>query len=357
MTMHSFDNPLLAINAIKVFGLAVLGFIIAGALTPLLAHYLYKYKAWKKNIPVHGMLGKTPVFNKLHKARKTNTPRMGGLLIWVSVLILAIIMSLLALSGNQWLEKFNFLSREQTWLLLFTLVIAGLIGLLDDLLSIRKKGGKGFGLKWRVVVVLALGLIGALWFHYKLDWQTIHLPYFGDFAIGWTYIPLFVLTMLGLFGGTPIDGLDGLAGGTMAASFGAYAGIAFANGQINIASFCAVIGGSLLAFLWFNIPPARFYMGETGMIALTATLAVVAFLTNSVAVLPIIAFPLFATSGSIILQAVSKKIWNKKIFLAAPLHHHFEALGWPHYKITMRYWVVSVVLAVIGMVIGLIGRG
>ncbi len=274
MTIHPFDNPLLVINAIKVFGLAVLGFIVAGILTPLLSHYLYKYKAWKKNIPNSGIFGKTPVSHKLNKSRKTNTPRMGGLLIWVSVLILAIIMSLLALTGNQWLEKFNFLSRGQTWLLLFTLVMAGIIGLIDDLLSIRKKQSKGFGLKWRIIIILILGFISALWFYYKLDWSSIHIPYFGDFEITWLYIPLFTLTMLALFGGTPVDGLDGLAGGTMTASYGAFAGLAFAQGQINIAAFCAVVGGSLLAFLWFNIPPARFYMGETGMISLTTTLAV-----------------------------------------------------------------------------------
>lgn len=355
--MHSFANPIQVLNIIKVFGLFALGFVVAVALTPVLTHYLYKYKAWKKKPRKSGLLGKTPIFYKLHKKREISTPRMGGLLIWVSCLILASVMSLLAFSGNEWLVKFNFLSRSQTWLLLFILVAAGIIGFIDDFLSISKKQNQGFGLKWRIIIILMLGTIGAYWLYCKLGWNAIHIPYFGDFTIGWIYVPLFILTMLALFGGTPIDGLDGLAGGTMASSFGAYAGLAFARGQIDIATFCAVIVGTILAFLWFNIPPARFYMGETGMISLTTTLTVVAFLTDSVAVLLIIAFPLFATSGSIILQVIFRKFFKKKLFRVAPLHHHFEAIGWPHYKITMRYWVVSVVLAVIGMVIGLIGQG
>ncbi|MBX4216147.1 phospho-N-acetylmuramoyl-pentapeptide-transferase, partial [Candidatus Parcubacteria bacterium] len=168
-------------------------------------------------------------------------------------------------------------------------------------------------------------------------------------------IPVFIATMLALFSGGVIDGIDGLSGGTMAAIWSAYAGIAFFHNQIDIAAFCAVVAGAILAFLWFNIPPARFYMTETGMLGLTTALAVVAFLTDSVVVLPIIAFPLFVASGSVIIQVISKKLRGKKVFLVAPVHHHFEALGWPSYKVTMRFWVISVVFALLGMIITFIG--
>ena len=129
----------------------------------------------------------------------------------------------------------------------------------------------------------------------------------------------------------------------------------FVNNQIDLAAFCAVITGGTLAFLWFNIPPARFYMGETGMIGLTVTLCVVAFLTDTVLLLPIIAFPLFITSLSSIIQMASRRLRNgKKVFLFAPLHHHFEALGWSKSKVTMRYWIVSIMTAIIGVVISLV---
>ena len=197
--------------------------------------------------------------------------------------------------------------------------------------------------------------MGASWFYYKLGVSTVNIPFLGDFDFGLLFIPFFMIVMLALFSGGVIDGIDGLSGGIMASIFGAYAGIAFFQNQIDLATFCSVVVGAILAFLWFNIPPARFYMSETGMLGLTTSLSVVAFLTNSVMVLPIIAFPLFVASGSVIIQTLSKKLrGGKKIFLVAPVHHHFEALGWPSYKVTMRFWIISVITALIGMIIAVI---
>ncbi len=252
----------------------------------------------------------------------------------------------------------NFLSRGETWLPLFALIIASLLGLVDDLSQIFGKGkyvGGGLSLSKRILIIVLIGLIGGLWFYFKLDVETIHIPGNGDFNIGWWYILLFIIVMLGTYSGGVIDGLDGLAGGSFATFFTAFAIIAIFQGQINLATFCFVLVGAILAFLWFNIPPARFYMGETGVMGLCATLAVVAFLTDSVFVLPIIAFPLVVESGSCILQLLSKKIRKKKIFLAAPIHHHFEAKGWPAYKVTMRFWVIGLVAALIGVAIRLLG--
>jgi phospho-N-acetylmuramoyl-pentapeptide-transferase len=139
--------------------------------------------------------------------------------------------------------------------------------------------------------------------------------------------------------------------------YGAYTALAFAMGRIDLAMFCAAVVGALLAFLWFNVYPARFFMGDTGAMSLGTTLGVIALLTNSVLVLPILAFPLVLESASVIIQVVSKRLWGRKVFLSAPIHHHFEALGWPETKVTMRFWILAAASACIGLVVGLLGMG
>ena len=349
------------INLIKSFGLFGASFVIAIALTPVLTHYMYKYKLWRKTVRQSSPDGsKTPLFAALHKDRETRVPRLGGALIWVTTILLAVALWALAqITENSFLLKANFLSRNQTWLPLFTLVAASLLGLADDLMQVLGKGkyiagGMRFGK--RLLIVFCIALSGALWFYFKLDWRAIYIPGYGDLFIGLWYIPLFVATMILLFSSGVVDGIDGLAGGVFASAFAAYGGIAFFRGQVDLAAFCAVILGSLLAFLWFNIPPARFYMGESGILGLTTSLAVVAFLTDSVIVLPIIGFILMLEIASNVIQFASKRFRGKKVFLIAPIHHHFEARGWPPYKVTMRFWVISMVAAILGIAIALIGR-
>lgn len=350
---------ILAINVIKIFTLGAAGFIFAFAITPILTHFLYKYKLWREDTRDKAVDGaEIPIFKKFHDKKGKKTPRFGGLLIWVTTLILSFALYFLSKTGIGLFEKLNFLSRSQTWLPLFALVSASLIGLADDFLQVTQKGkyiGGGLKLSHRLILMALIGLIGGAWFYYKLGWAMIHVPGIGNFPIGIWYIPFFVLVMIATYSGGVIDGLDGLSGGAFASMFGALAGIALALNQINLAAFCAVILGSLLAFLWFNIPPARFYMGETGMMGLCATLTVVSFLTNSVLVLPIIGFLLVIEAGSVLIQLLSKKFRHKRIFLAAPIHYHFEAKGWPHYKVTMRFWVIGVVVAIIGIAIRLLG--
>ena len=349
------------LNVLKVFGLSSFAFFLAVFLTPILTHYLYKYKMWKKKARNEALGGgETPIFNQMHKDKEVGTPRMGGILVWAIALIIILLFFFISkIFPSDLTNKLNFLSRGQTWLPLFTLITASLIGLIDDVLQVRGKGSYtagGMSLAKRILIVIVIGLIGAWWFYAKLEVSSIIVPFLGEINLGLLFIPIFVLAMLAMFSGGVIDGIDGLSGGIFAAIFSAYAGIAFFQNQIDLAAFCAVITGGLLAFLWFNIPPARFYMGETGILGLTTTLTVVAFLTKSVIVLPIIAFPLLAASGSVIIQLISKKYFHRKVFLVAPIHHHFEALGWPSYKVTMRFWVISVILALIGMVIALIGK-
>lgn len=305
-----------------------------------------------------------PYFAKYHSEGEVNIPRGGGLLIWIMPLFLAFfffgISEFLSFISYDafWISKMNFLSRSQTWLPLFALVSAAIVGLFDDVLQVFGKGkyiGGGVKLKHRLFLVALIGLLGALWFYYKLGYRTIHIPGDGDVFFGIWYIPLFVFVMMATYSGGVIDGIDGLAGGAFASVFAAFAGISLFNGQYDLAAFCTIIVGAILAFLWFNIPPARFYMGETGIMGLCAALTVVAFLTDSVLVLPIIAILLVIESGSVIIQLLSKKFFHKKVFLAAPVHHHFEALGWPPYKVTMRFWIIGVVAAIIGVAIRLLG--
>ena len=349
------------LNILKVFGLSGVGFFVGILISPVLAHFLYKYKAWKKKGDIKAISGEeASVINSLHREKQVNTPRMGGILIWASaLLVIFIFWAASRIFPGELTEKLNFLSRSQTWLPLFSLISAAIIGLVDDILQVKGKGkyiAGGLSLKKRIALVVLVGLIGALWFFYNLEVSEVLVPFFGHFDIGWFFIPFFIIVMLATFSGGVIDGLDGLSGGIFASIFAAYSGIAYFQNQIDLAAFCAVLTGSILAFLWFNIPPARFYMGETGTLSLTATLTVVAFLTDSVLVLPIIALPLVMASGSDIIQLFSKKFFKRKVFLAAPIHHHFEAKNWPSYKVTMRFWVVGAIFAIIGMVIALIGK-
>jgi len=354
------ENGALVLNVLKVFGLSAFSFFIALLAAPLIINRLYRYKMWvskKKHIAITGE--EASVVKSLRKDEPLTIPRMGGVLIWGSLFLVILLFWILSniFSGSPLFTKLNFLSRSQTWLPLFTLVSASLIGLADDFLHVKGSGGYiagGLDLKKRILLVALLGAVGAWWFYIRLGESSIMVPFLGEVELGLFYIPLFIGAMIGTFSGGVIDGIDGLSGGVFASIFAAYGGIAFFHNQIDLAAFSGVIVGATLAFLWFNIPPARFYMGETGIMGLTTTLTVIAFLTKAVIVLPIIAFPLVLASGSCILQIFSKKFRGKKIFLAAPIHHHFEAKGWPPYKVTMRFWVLGAVFAIIGMVIALI---
>lgn len=354
--MNQFQDLTLLWNVAKILILAAIAFIVTFAWTPALTHFLYKYKLSKKIRNT----GKTPIYTKMHKD-KEGTPTMGGLLIWVTTLVLAyIFFGLSSLSSNPFLERLNFLSRGQTWLPLGALVATGIVGLIDDILNVKGLGSKAGGIKVRhkLLIYTAIAAFGAWWFFSKLEWDVIHVPAVGDFNIGLWYIPIFIFIMVATsFSVNEADGLDGLAGGILMFCFGAYAVIAFAQGKIELAAFCGVIIGALLAFLWFNVYPARFIMGDTGAMALGTTLGIVAMLTNSILVLPIIAFPLVLESGSVIIQLISKKLFKRKVFLSTPIHHHFEAKGWPEPKVVMRFWVISAICAVLGLVVGLLGRG
>lgn len=361
------NNNMLIIDIVKMCLPSVASFAIGIAITPALTSFLYKHKMWKKKAGKVDMAGNdTPLFNELHKDKETGTPRMGGIVIWASVAITTLGIWLLAeLFPGGSLGKLDFLSRNQTWLPFFGLLFGAFIGLIDDLLEIRGSRDHiagGLSLKKRLALVALIGIFSGAWFYFKLGVSSLGLPFTEvELFLGWFFIPFFALVMAAIYSGGVIDGIDGLAGGIFATIFAAYGGIAFYQDQINLAAFCAAVVGATLAFLWFNIPPARYYMTETGSMGLTIALTIVAFMTDSLAggygilVLPIIAAPLVATSASNIIQMFSKKFRGKKIFLVAPLHHHFEAIGWPAAKVTMRYWVIGLIFAMFGLIVALVG--
>ncbi len=338
-------------------------FALGIALAPFLANILYRARAWKKKAGKGTGIGGggTPIFDELHKEREVSTPRMGGVLIWASVLATAFFFWILARSFDGFWTPLDFVNRRETWLPLLALAAGALAGFIDDLLEITKSSG-GLSLARRLSIVGMIGLLGGWWFYAKLGVETISVPFAAPLILGWLIIPAFALVTLAIYAGGTIDGLDGLAGGVFAIIFLVYAGIAFGEGQASLAAFAASVAGATLAFLWFNVPPARFYMSETGSMALTLALAMTAFASDALAggvgvfVLPLVAFPLTATVVTTLLQVFWKKVFHKKLFRVAPIHHHFEALGWPATKVTMRYWIITIIAGVLGLAIALLAR-
>jgi phospho-N-acetylmuramoyl-pentapeptide-transferase len=340
---------------IKIFFLASLTFVVTILWAPLLTHFLYKYKLGKKIRDGE----QSPIMSKMHE-HKAGTPTMGGILIWLTTLVVALVFFALAKwSDLEIFDQLNFLTRSQTLLPLGALVASAIVGLFDDILNIKGIGPNGGGLKIRhkLLIYTGIALVGAFWFYFKLDWDLIRIPFLGDFFIGWWYIPIFVFIIVATsFSVNETDGLDGLAGGLLASAFAAFGIIAFTQGRYDLATLCGVIVGALMAFLWFNINPARFFMGDTGSMGLGVTLGIIAMLTNTVLILPIICFLFVIESLSVIIQLISKKLFKRKVFISAPMHHHLEAKGWPESKIVMRFWLIGTVMAFIGVILVLMDK-
>lgn len=340
------------IKIIQSITSAVIAFIVGILITPVISNFLYKHKLWKKRSVGLTIDGETAaITQKLHNDEVRKTPRMGGVIVWGSVIITAII--LMFLPKLFYGIDLSFLNRSQTWIPFAVFLGMSLVGLIDDYLVCQENHkAQGIPLRFRILLVALSGLAIAFWFYYKIDIQSIHIPFHGAYVLSAELFALFfVLVITGTYAGGVIDGIDGLAGGVFAIIFGAYGVIAFSMGMGDLAAFCLAITGALCAFLWFNIPPARFFLSDTGTMGLTTVLATIALITNTLLVLPILALPLVISVVSNIIQILSKKIRNKKVFLVAPLHNHFQALGWPSYKVTMRYWIITIMSALVGVIL------
>jgi phospho-N-acetylmuramoyl-pentapeptide-transferase len=331
-------------EATSLFALSFLTFCVAMLLTPFYTFFAYRFKFWKQQRSTSTTGEALKVFNKLHAAKfKRNIPTMAGLIIIVAV-------SLITLFFN--------LDRQQTWLPLAALIGGGIVGLIDDVINIRGLGGgtKGLRSSLKFAMITLVAGASAWFFYYKLGYTSIHIPFAGDLTLGWLLIPLFILVVVSAGNAVNIsDGLDGLAGGLLTSAYGVFGVIAALQGNFGIAAFCFTIVGALLAYIWFNIFPARFFMGDVGSFALGTALGVVAMLTDTLFLLPIIGLVFVLEAGSSLIQIFSKRVFHRKIFISAPMHHHLEATGWPETKVTMRFWVIGQVCAALGLILALAG--
>jgi len=327
-----------------MFSLSMGAFLLSMLLTPIYTFLAYRHKFWKKQRTTSTTGEKLEVFNKLHARKfKRNIPTMAGVIFVTSITVVTLI--------------FN-LDRGQTWLPLAALLGGAVVGLLDDIVNLRGSGGGVGGLRagLKFTMIAVLGLVLGWYFYAKLGFTAIHVPFWGDLSLGWMMIPVFAFAVVATGNASNIsDGLDGLAGGLLATSFGAFGIIAMLQSQFMLAGFCFTIVGALLSYLWFNIYPARFFMGDVGSFALGTALGVVAMLTNTLFLLPIIGVVFVAEAGSSLLQILSKKIFHKKIFISAPIHQHLEASGWPETKVTMRFCIIAILAAFIGIILALAG--
>lgn len=342
-------------EGIRIITVTTLAFLAALIVTPFWLKILEKWGFGKSIRPSEG----TPVFSQLHQ-KKAGTLNSGGVIIWGTVAGIALILWGLGFLFDGIFGYLSFVSRAETYLPLAALVLAGTLGFLDDWFNARKKGGaKGGGLtvKHKILIYTALAALGAWWFYVRLGFDVIQVPFFGAFAIGWLYVPIFMFILIAsAFSANETDGLDGLLGGTALFTILALTGVAFAIGRYDLSVFGGAMIGALLAFLWYNIYPARFFMGDTGSMALGITIGTVAMLTNTALFLPFFAFILVLESLSVIIQVFSKKVFKRKVFRSAPIHHHFEALGWPESQVTMRFWIIAAMSSVLGLLLYFLAR-
>lgn len=329
---------------VRSFILSVAAFILAMLLTPVYTFIAYRYKFWKRQRTESTTGEALEVFTRLHADKfKRNIPTMAGMVFVAAIVIITLL--------------FN-LDRAGTWLPLAALVGGAIVGLIDDVINIRG-GGKGVaGLRssLKFMMITAIGLALGWFFFEKLGISGVHIPFIGPWELGWLIVPIFAFVVVATGNAVNIsDGLDGLAGGLAAIAFGSFGIIALLQGNGIMAGFCFTVVGALLSYLWFNIYPARFFMGDVGSFALGTSLGVVAMLTDSLFILPIIGFVFVVEAGSSLIQIFSKKVFKRKIFISAPIHHHLEAIGWPETKVTMRFWIIAAVCSFVGVMLALAG--
>lgn len=329
----------------RILAMSALSFLLSMVITPIYTTIAYRHQWWKKQ-RTEAMGGiAAPVYQKLHAAKhKRNIPTMAGLIFVTATAFVTML--------------FN-LDRAETWLPLAGMVGAGLIGLIDDFMNIRSNGGvAGMRAKIKFGLYSLVALIGGWWFYAKLGATSIYIPWIGQWYVGILIIAIFWFVVVATANAVNIsDGLDGLAGGLLTSSFAVYAIISVIEGQYGLAAFCLTVVGALLSYTWFNINPARFFMGDVGAFALGTALGIIALQTDTIYVLPIIGAVYVMEAGSVIINRLSRKFRHgKKVFLSSPIHHHFEAIGWPETKVTMRFWILGQVFGVIGLVVFLIGR-
>lgn len=331
---------------LQILLLGFISFVVSMLLTPVYTTIAFRGEWWKKQRSTAWSGEEASVYKKLHAEKhKRNIPTMAGVIFVVSVFLVTMLLNL---------------DRGQTWLPLAAMVGSGMIGFIDDWINIRGKDNALAGMQAKIKFALhsAVALVGGWWFFAKLDVSSISIPFFGELVLGFGIILLFWLVVIATANAVNItDGLDGLAGGLLVSSFSVYTVICLIQGQYALAAFCLSIVGALLSYTWFNIYPARFFMGDVGSFSLGTALGVIAMQTDTIYVLPVIGLVYVAETGSVIINRLSKKLRaGKRVFLSSPIHHHFEAMGWPETKVTMRFWILGQVSGVLGLIVYIFGR-
>ncbi len=321
------------------------GFLASMLLTPVYTTLAYKFQWWKRPRTDATTGEAAKVYAKMHAEKhRRHIPTMAGAIGLVALVVVTIV--------------FN-LDRGQTWLPLAAAIGAGGLGLLDDIINLHSsgKGVAGLNSKAKLLIMIGIAAVLAYWFVVKLGYHVLNVPFLGDIKVaGGVMIALIIFVIVATANAVNVtDGLDGLAGGLLVTAFAVFAFIAFLQGNFGIAGFCLTVVGTLLSYLWFNIYPARFFMGDVGSFALGTSLAVVAIMLNSILLIPVVGIMFVIEVGSSSLQIFSKRVFKRKIFISAPIHHHFEAKGWPETKVTMRFWVLGQVAGVIGLLIAILG--
>ncbi len=277
---------------------------------------------------------------------KAGTPTMGGIMICLSVVVITLV--------------FNTVGRLSMLLPIGVLIAAGILGAVDDRMNLV--GGKKSGMtaRFKFAWLSVFGFVAALILHlpdpFGLGLHHMYIPFFGRFDIGWIYVPIAAFSIIGMANAVNLtDGLDTLAAGTAAVAFCAYGIIAYRQGQVGVVAFCFTMVGSLAGFLWFNAHPAQVIMGDTGALAIGAALATAAFMTGQWLLLPIVGAVFVAEALSVMIQVVYfKATKGKRFFKMAPLHHHFELLGWSETQISMRLWLAGMIAGLLGVALALL---
>jgi phospho-N-acetylmuramoyl-pentapeptide-transferase len=351
----------------KILIYTVLVFFIGLWWAPYLIRLLRWLRFWKKKNRSVNMSGDTIEDKTLqkfyvHDESKLKVPRGGGVLIWLTTLTFAFVFWLLLKieDSNRLFQYLNFINRTQTFIPIGTMFFGAIFGLIDDALSTLESGGNylagGLKLNQRVFLVTLLSTLIGLWFYFRAKIHVISIfsfkiDFYNIFGqnLGWLIIPITVLILLALWGSSVIDGFDGLSGSVLIPIYICFAAIAYLKGYYDIATLMAVISGATMSFLWFNISPAKFYLGDTGAVPLLLTLGVVGILIDAVDMIPIAGIMLVLTVSSNIIQIFSKKVFKRKVFRAAPLHHHFEAIGLKRDQVVIRYAIITILMCILSL--------
>ena len=351
------NNSIFTHEMLQMLLIASLSFVLALAMTPIYTYFAYKYKFWKRQRSKDTSGEKLEVFTELHKhkfAGKRVFPTMAGIVSVVAILAITLL--------------FNW-SREQTWLLGAALFGGAFLGLVDDVINVfgvnilrvgflKNEGVAGLRAPVKFIMMTALGLFLGWFFYDKLGVSAIAIPYIEPLYLGFWIILVFAFAVVATSNAVNItDGLDGLAGGLLVMAYAAFGVIAVVQGNYGIAGFCWTTVGALLAYLWFNVYPARFMMGDVGSFAFGAALGVVAMMLGQFFLLPIICGVFVVEAASSLIQILSKKFFHRRVIPSAPLHQTLLLRWKSETKVVARLWIIGAALAIIGIMIALSGMG